>query len=67
MNRHRTQKSVFLFKDKGSYDSDTSHAEKAVVFFKDKGSYDSTSRFFKDLRDYSLYSTSISRWKEKPY
>ncbi|MBU5266826.1 hypothetical protein [Virgibacillus proomii] len=28
----RTQKSAFLFKDKESYDSDTSHAEKCFPF-----------------------------------
>ncbi|MBU5267966.1 hypothetical protein [Virgibacillus proomii] len=35
------EKSFFFFKDKKSYDSDTSHAEKVFFFFKDKKSYDS--------------------------
>ncbi|MBU5267019.1 hypothetical protein [Virgibacillus proomii] len=33
----------FFFKDKESYDSNTSHAEKVFFFFKDKESYDSNT------------------------
>ncbi|MBU5266451.1 hypothetical protein [Virgibacillus proomii] len=50
MNRHRTQKSEFLFKDREAtsailrdfsrtrknHDSETSHAEKVFFFFKEK-------------------------------
>ncbi|MBU5266354.1 hypothetical protein [Virgibacillus proomii] len=37
------EKAYFFFKDKKSYDSNTSHAEKAYFFFKDKKSYDSNT------------------------